>query len=87
MAVKEATSASGRVTHLDVGERRAQGSQAAGQTPPSSHSGWQPTVDRPDPVGLLEEQDRTREPDLVPEEYEEFVKAIRSGRLEAVEGV
>jgi hypothetical protein len=39
MAVKEATSASGRVTHLDVGERRAQGSQAAGQTPPSSHSG------------------------------------------------
>ncbi|MGH3237778.1 MAG: DUF2252 domain-containing protein, partial [Streptosporangiaceae bacterium] len=39
---------------------------------PSSHAGWSPAPDRPDPVGLLEEQDRTREPDLVP---------VRHGRM------
>ena len=40
--------------------------------PPSSHSGWKPAADRPDPVALLEEQDATREPDLVP---------VRHGRM------
>src|SRR5262249_49092955 len=34
--------------------------------------GWSPAADRPDPVGLLEQQDRTREPDLVP---------VRHGRM------
>jgi uncharacterized protein (DUF2252 family) len=38
----------------------------------SSHTGWAPAPDRPDPVGLLEEQDATREPDLVP---------VRHGRM------
>jgi uncharacterized protein (DUF2252 family) len=38
----------------------------------SSHAGWVPAADRPDPVGLLEEQNRTREPDLVP---------VRHGRM------
>jgi uncharacterized protein (DUF2252 family) len=32
----------------------------------SSHAGWAPVSDRPDPVGLLQEQNATREPDLVP---------------------
>jgi uncharacterized protein (DUF2252 family) len=45
---------------------------AQDQTPPSSHSGWSAAVDRPDPVGLLEAQNRTREPDLVP---------VRHGRM------
>jgi uncharacterized protein (DUF2252 family) len=55
-----------------VDERRAKGSQARDQTPLSSHSGWSAAADRPDPVGLLEAQDRTREPDLVP---------VRHGRM------
>ena len=38
----------------------------------SSHAGWCPAADRPDPVALLEAQDPTREPDLVP---------VRHGRM------
>ena len=64
--------ASTRVPHLSVEERRAKGKQARDQTPLSSHTGWAPAADRPDPVGLLEQQNRTREPDLVP---------VRHGRM------
>ena len=42
------------------------------QTPPELHTGWVPADDRPDPVALLEEQNATREPDLVP---------VRHGRM------
>jgi len=66
------TQSAGRVAHLTLDERRARGSRAADQTPPSSHFGWQPAEDRPDPVALLEEQNLTREPDLVP---------VRHGRM------
>ena len=69
MAVKEAVS---KVTHLSLDERQAEGRQASDRTPPSSHSGWHPAADRPDPVALLEEQDLTREQDLVP---------VRHGRM------
>ena len=41
-------------------------------TATSAHAGWRPAEDRPDPVALLEEQDATREPDLVP---------VRHGRM------
>jgi uncharacterized protein (DUF2252 family) len=61
-----------RVPHPSVEERRAKGKEAAGRTPPSSHVGWAPATDRPDPVALLQEQDATREPDLVP---------VRHGRM------
>jgi uncharacterized protein (DUF2252 family) len=61
-----------RVAHPSVDERRASGEEARTQTPLSSHSNWKPAADRPDPVALLEEQDRTREPDLVP---------VRHGRM------
>src|SRR5215216_842288 len=61
-----------RVPHLSVDERRARGKEARNRTAPSSHAGWAPSADRPDPVGLLEEQDATREPDLVP---------VRHGRM------
>ena len=44
----------------------------AASIPRSSHTGWGPATDRPDPVGLLQEQNRTREPDLVP---------VRHGRM------
>jgi uncharacterized protein (DUF2252 family) len=61
--------ASTKVPHLSVDERRAQGKEARDRTPPSSHAGWTAAADRPDPVGLLEEQNLTREPDLVPVRY------------------
>jgi uncharacterized protein (DUF2252 family) len=69
MAVKEAVN---KVAHPSLDERQAKGRQASDQTPPSSHSGWHPAADRPDPVALLEEQDLTREQDLVP---------VRHGRM------
>jgi uncharacterized protein (DUF2252 family) len=61
-----------RVPHLSVDERRARGKEARNRTPPSSHNRWAPATDRPDPVGLLQEQNRSREPDLVP---------VRHGRM------
>src|ERR1700754_2498364 len=61
-----------RISHPSVDERLNQGRTARDRTPPSSHAGWSPAADRPDPVGLLEQQDRTREPDLVP---------VRHGRM------
>jgi uncharacterized protein (DUF2252 family) len=61
-----------RVPHLSVDDRRARGQQARDRTPVSSHAGRVPAADRPDPVGLLEEQNLTREPDLVP---------VRHGRM------
>src|SRR5215475_9888939 len=61
-----------RIRHLSLDERLNHGRTARDGTPPSSHAGWSPAADRPDPVGLLEQQDRTREPDLVP---------VRHGRM------
>jgi uncharacterized protein (DUF2252 family) len=61
-----------RIAHPSVDDRRAVGKQARNRTPLSSHAGWAPVADRPDPVGLLEEQNVTREPDLVP---------VRHGRM------
>jgi uncharacterized protein (DUF2252 family) len=61
-----------RIAHPSVEERRAQGKEARDRMPRSSHTGWVPAADRPDPVGLLQEQNRTREPDLVP---------VRHGRM------
>jgi uncharacterized protein (DUF2252 family) len=75
MAIREAakpTQQTRPVGPISLNERRARGSQAAERTPPSSHFGWQPAQDRPDPVALLEEQNTTREPDLVP---------VRHGRM------
>ncbi len=60
------------IQHLDVAERTARGEEARRRTPPSDHAGWHAAPGRPDPVALLEEQDRTREPDLVP---------VRHGRM------
>ena len=61
-----------RVAHPSVDDRRARGLEARDRAPLSSHTGWAPASDRPDPVGLLEEQNLTREPDLVP---------VRHGRM------
>jgi uncharacterized protein (DUF2252 family) len=74
MAVKTRTEpmAVKRVAHPSVDDRRARGLEARDRAPLSSHTGWVPASDRPDPVGLLEEQNATREPDLVP---------VRHGRM------
>ena len=61
-----------RVDALTVDERRARGKEASNEVPLSSHEGWNAASDRPDPIVLLEQQDETREPDLVP---------VRHGRM------
>jgi hypothetical protein len=61
-----------RIPHLSVDQRRAQGQEALNRTALSSHTRWAPAADRPDPVALLEEENRTREADLVP---------VRHGRM------
>src|SRR5438552_13404298 len=61
-----------KITHPSVDDRKARGLEARDRTSPSSHAKWRPAADRPDPVALLEEQNTTREPDLVP---------VRHGRM------
>jgi uncharacterized protein (DUF2252 family) len=61
-----------RIAHPSIDDRRAKGLEARDRAPLSSHTKWRPAKDRPDPVALLEEQDATREPDLVP---------VRHGRM------
>src|SRR5438552_17747171 len=61
-----------KITHPSVDDRKARGLEARDRTSPSSHAKWRPAADRPGPVGLLEEQNTTREPDLVP---------VRHGRM------
>ena len=60
------------IRHLSVDERRSLGKAARERTRPADHAGWSPAADRPDPVALLEEQNATREADLVP---------VRHGRM------
>jgi uncharacterized protein (DUF2252 family) len=61
-----------KIVHPSIDDRRAKGLGARDRAPLSSHTKWRPAKDRPDPVALLEEQDATREPDLVP---------VRHGRM------
>ena len=55
-------------------ERAEAGRSLRSDAPRSSHATWEPGPDRPDPIGLLEEQAATRVPELVP---------IRYGRMSA----
>ena len=64
--------ASTEIEHPTVEERKARGKSLRSQAALSSHRGWEPAADRPDPVALLEEQDASREQDLVP---------VRHGRM------
>jgi uncharacterized protein (DUF2252 family) len=59
---------------LTPGEWRAKGSDQRRTVPRSNHAQWAPPADRPDPVAILEEQAKTRAPDLIP---------IRYGRMAA----
>lgn len=55
-------------------ERAQRGRAARKHVPRSAHAGWVPSVDRPDPVAVLERQGRGRLPELLP---------IRYGRMAA----
>lgn len=63
-----------QIAHPTLEERSAHGRAARDHTPLASHAGWEPAAGRPDPVALLEEQNITREPELVP---------VRHGRMMA----
>jgi len=54
---------------LTAEERAVRGRAARAEVPRSAHADWQPTPDRGDPVALLEDQARTRLPELVPIRY------------------
>ncbi len=60
------------VSGLTTAERMARGKTARAGVPRESHAVFDPAPDRPDPIALLEEQARTRVPELVP---------IRWGRM------
>ena len=60
------------IKHSSVAERKALGKRSRDTAALTSHAGWTPAADRPDPVALLEEQNVTREQDLVP---------VRHGRM------
>jgi uncharacterized protein (DUF2252 family) len=64
--------ASTQLEYPTVEDRKARGKSSREKTTLSSHTGWEPAADRPDPVSLLEEQDASREQDLVP---------VRHGRM------
>jgi uncharacterized protein (DUF2252 family) len=61
-----------RNAHPSVEEREARGTAERAGTPLSAHARWRPATGRQDPVALLDEQNVTREPDLVP---------VRNGRM------
>ena len=60
------------IAHPSIDERKAQGRHARAHAALSVHKGWVPVDDRADPIALLEEQNATREADLVP---------VRHGRM------
>jgi len=57
------------VPHLTVDERIARGKAARNEVPRSRHAEFEAPHDRADPVDLLEDQARTRVPELVPIRY------------------
>src|SRR5262245_28361788 len=59
----------GKVAHFTPDERIAHGRATRADVPRSSHAEWEPSPHRADPVELLEEQAKTRVPELVPIRY------------------
>ena len=54
------------VSGLTPAERVARGKAARALVPRDSHAVFDPPSDRPDPIALLEEQAKSRVPELVP---------------------
>jgi uncharacterized protein (DUF2252 family) len=57
------------VGRLTPAESAARGKTARAEVPRDSHAMFDPPPDRPDPIGLLEEQGKSRVPELVPVRY------------------
>ncbi len=57
------------VGRLTPAESAVRGKAARAEVPRDSHAMFDPPPDRPDPIGLLEEQGKTRVPELVPIRY------------------
>ena len=55
--------------HLTVEERIARGKAARAEVPRSSHGAFEPPSNRADPIELLEQQAKSRVPELVPIRY------------------
>jgi uncharacterized protein (DUF2252 family) len=56
----------GGATRLTPAERVVRGKAARAEVPRDSHAAFDPPPNRPDPIGLLEEQAKSRVPELVP---------------------
>ena len=54
------------VSGLTPAERVARGKAARAEVPRESHEMFDPPADRADPIALLDEQAKSRVPDLVP---------------------
>jgi len=61
--------AAAKIDHPSVPERAARGRAVRRDVPRTSHAAWEPAADRADPVGILEEQARTRVEELTPIRY------------------
>jgi uncharacterized protein (DUF2252 family) len=59
----------GPIERFTIAERQARGRAARSELPRSAHGAWEPASIRRDPVELLEDQARTRLPELVPIRY------------------
>ncbi|MDF3150124.1 DUF2252 family protein, partial [Streptomyces sp. T21Q-yed] len=68
------TPTTAHITPTAPADRALRGKAARKQVPRSAHAAWIPSVDRPDPVAVLERQGRDRLPELLP---------IRYGRMAA----
>lgn len=54
-------------------ERRRRGKHQRARVPRRSHGSWTPASDRPDPVSILDRQNATRVPELVPLRFERML--------------
>jgi hypothetical protein len=63
---KVSSSSEGISTFSTRAERYATGKALRAKAPRTSHGEWASAADRPDPISLLEEQNHTRVPELMP---------------------
>jgi uncharacterized protein DUF2252 len=69
MSIQEDTKAPKKIDHPTVEERTALGKAARGEVARGALADWSPPSSRRDPIDILEEQARTRVPELVPIRY------------------
>jgi len=67
--LKSAPAGTGSVHHPLPAERASAGKATRSRLPRSDHAAWEPPVERPDPIDLLEAQAATRVSELIPIRY------------------